>query len=425
MSSNQEISAQANEHRKAGNLKEAIELYEELWEGEEDKFTAGGLLHCYRKLKRYDKALEFAEVVLEKYPDFKWCRNECIWTSIIGKLFQLPEDTDTLTVIEVANTILDMEPEVTAHNMVVFKVAKVAKKNRDWEIMSEWLIKIDPEQLQEENEVKGNWMDKELWYYYRAVGLIATGNFSEGVELINQVKDKFRGKAKFFERLIAKASVAQENFTAGEEIYDRLTSKWNVDWWMLHEYAKVLLKNGKEDKALKLMFKAAVAPGPVANKVSLFRDLADVIRRKGKTKDALLHYQLVRLIREEQGWLVSDDLTGSIKRLTEQEAGITLPANTGEGINACKKIWFDNVDETDKPRPKPKTRNLKGKVKFGDPNKPFCFIETKDKEMFFCSKDDLPDGTRHGQLVKFDLKPSFDKKKNEKSYRAVKILFLK
>ncbi len=421
MATNQEKSSEANELRKSGEFEEAVKLYEELWEAKKDKFTAAGLLHCYRKIKQHDKALAFSEVVFEKYSDFKWCKNECIWANIFGRLYRLEEDIDTLTVTDIANNILEMNPELTAFNMVAFKVAKVAKKNRDWEIMNEWLIKIDPNQLQDESAVKGNWTNKELWYYYRSAGLIANGNFNEGIELVNQVKDQFKGKAKFFERLVAKASIAQENFTAGEEIYNKLTRKGRVDWWMLHEYAKVLLKNGKEEDALKSMFKAAITLGPVTNKVSLFRDLADAMLRTQKPKEALYHYQLVRCIREEQGWFVSDELIEIIEQLKSKEQKVDLPTTSSDCIQTCKKTWLANVDENDGPPPKQKTRNLKGKVKLGTTNKPFCFIETREKESFFCSKDDLPDGTQNGQLVNFDLKPSFDKKKGRTSWRAVRV----
>ena len=68
-----------------------------------------------------------------------------------------------------------------------------------------------------------------------------------------------------------------------------------------------------------------------------------------------------------------------------------------------------------------KRKGLKGKVKLGDISKPFCFIQTKNKESFFCSRLDLPKNIKHNQFVIFDLKPAFDKKKNEKSFKAVNI----
>ena len=419
-------SVEANQLRKSGDFKAATKIYQELWGLEENKFTAAGLLHCLRKQQKFDEALELSTVAFQKFPDFDWCRNECIWTNISAKLYNLPENIDTLSVVNITNSILEMKPEIIPYNFAVFKVIKTAKKNRDWLIMNDWLIKIDSEKLKNESEIKGNWTDKELWFYYKAVGLIAIGDFEEGVEFINRVKDQFRSKSKFFDRLSAKAQIAQQNFESGEKIYEKLTRNDRVDWWILHEYGKLLIKNDKSIAGFKMLLRAAAAPGPLINKISLISDLAQEFEKQNKTEEALYHFQLVKLIREENGWFVSDELIKRTENLKEDSENIVLPKRLKDILKLCKNTWRELgiIKEPNNSRKILNSKMLNGFVKLGDSTKPFCFIKS-GKESFFCSKSELPKPISDGQLVKFQLIQAFDKKKNKDSVKATNISLLK
>ncbi|TVZ14343.1 hypothetical protein [Maribacter sp. MAR_2009_72] len=426
MSDNLDKSAEANQLRKSGDFKAAIKIYRELWAIEENKFTGAGLLHCLRKEQKYNEALELSSEIYSKFPDFDWCRNECIWTNISAKLFNLPENIDTLSVVNIANSILEMKPEIIAYNFVVFKVIKTAKRNRDWVLMNDWLIKIDSEELKSESEIKGNWTDRELWYYYKAVGLVAVGDFEKGLEFIENVKGEFRSKSKFFDRLSAKAQIARQNFEGGEEIYKKLTRNDRVDWWILQEYGKLLIKNGKAVEGFKMLLRAAIAPGPLINKISLFSDLANEFEKQNKLKESFFHLHLVKLIREENGWFVSDELIKRTDNLRATTGHATVSNRIKDIFKMCKEIWSElGVRKTvNKSRKSINSKMLRGFVKLGDPTKPFCFIKS-GKESFFCSKSELPKSINEGQQINFQLVKAFDKKKNKESVKATNVSVVK
>lgn len=413
-------SRKANELRKAGDIPAAKELYIELWQVSQDKFTAAGLLHCYRKLEEFENALALVDDIKSRYHNFNWVSIECIWTLIQGRLNKVDENVDTLTVVNIAEQILSLRPEFVALKATVFKVIKTAKKNRDWEILLEWLHKIDPEQLQNDNELKKDWSDKEIWYYYKVIGLIKIGSFIEAISLIEEKSSLFPSKLKFFERAKAMIQIAQEKFSEGEKTYAQLVTSRNTDWWLLREYAVILLKNGKDDEAMKLFCKAALSPSPLPNKVTLLTNIGEFALANGKFEDALAHYKLVEKIRLEQGWGIPSGLSSIIDDLSSRASMNFDEASVSELLKKCKQYWNDNLGEEDRPPQVGKTRGLKGKVKLGDQAKPFCFIDTKDTS-YFCSRMDLPDGVRDDQFVQFDLKESFDKKKNKKSWKAVRI----
>ncbi len=413
-------SNKANELRKTGKYEEAIQIYDALWIANEDKYTAAGLLHCYRKQRQFDKAFELIEKTKERFQDFNWYKNEYSWTLISGRLNKLPDDPNTQDVVEIATEILAINPDEMAYNKAIFKVAKAAKKNEDWEILNLWLNKVDPDQLKIKEEGK-DWSESEIWHYYRAVFLLETGKFEDAISFINQVKDRFESKAKFFDRLIAKAFKATNDLEGSEQIYERLTQKGRADWWMLHEYGKLLLESGKNNESLKLMFRAAIAPGPIKNKVSLFNDMANLLTAENRFREALIHYQLAWSIRTDEGWSIPSELSENIEKISTANPDYKQPERTKDLFRHCKGIWKEGLGIREEVQKRIKTKNLKGKISLGDPNKPFCFINTRDRESFFCSKSDLPDGIQHNEIVIFDIKSSFDKKKKMKSYKAINV----
>lgn len=64
---------------------------------------------------------------------------------------------------------------------------------------------------------------------------------------------------------------------------------------------------------------------------------------------------------------------------------------------------------------------LKDKLKMGPAERPYCFIFSDTRESYFCRKSDLPNGATDGATLQFDAMPSFDKKKNQESWKAVNV----
>lgn len=128
-----ELKQKANELRKAGNHKEALLIYRNLWKETGDKFDGAGLLHCLRKLELFDEAIVLADELIVKYPGFDWCRNEVIWTYIRGILDKFNEEEPLERVVEIAKRIMSLNPDGLAAKMIVFKVLKSAKPSNHWE----------------------------------------------------------------------------------------------------------------------------------------------------------------------------------------------------------------------------------------------------------------------------------------------------
>lgn len=418
MSEIQNNRLKANELRKKGDIESALPLYRELWEDTQDKFAAAGLIFCLRKQKKFEDALIIAEDAYSKFSTFDWCRNEYIWTLIQGKLYTFPEDGHLSDLILIVEKILEAKPDEIALKITIFKLLKTAKKHGNWDVLNEWITRIDPNILDGYTDETTGWTDKELWYYYRVNGLINSHREEEAIHIVENNANEFYKQKKFFERLKAKANINLGKLGEAEKSYKALVSS-KSDWWLLHEYGKLLLKQNKVDDALSCFIKAALTPPmKLELKVSLVTDIGDLFLLSKRNDYALPHLLLAKSVREEQGWSLGDinDKISTISGTTEgKEEKRTL-------LNKCKAIWQEfSGRETIETTDSKQTKNLKGKVIQLNNEKPFCFIKTKDNQSYFCSKTDLPKGIKEEQIVKFDLKPSFDKKKNAKTYKAANV----
>ena len=433
MSDLRERKENAKELRKSQNFKDAVLLYRDLWQETEDHYDGAGLLQCLRKLELFDEAIPFAEELIIKHPESDWCRNEVIWTLISGELNKLGENESVEKIVETAGKIMDLKPKSVAEKVVVFKVLKSAKAHKDWGIVNEWVIKIDPSTLSTEpityETGRKGWCDRSLWYNYRIKGLLENGGdeeAKEAIELVDGISGQFAYEQKFFLRLKALAFKKIGKLTAAEKIYEGLCKRSRTEWWMIYDKAKVARDLGKKEDALQLMYRAASSNRKLGTMVSLFVDIASLCKSMGKNEEARAHLVLCRYVREENNWSLPGFILNDINELNEIIGNNKEPTSLKEALSFCRDYWRSLLgkksDLSGKIEDKRQIRNgLSGRLSFGKLDHNFCFIITKDNESFFCFKKALPSGIKNGDEVKFDAIPSFDKKKNKKSWKATNI----
>lgn len=411
-------SAKANELRKSGDIDSALPLYKELWETSKDKFAAAGLLFCLRKKRMFSEALPLAEEAYSMFPEFEWCKNEFIWTLIQGKLYTFPDDGQLPELVAIVSKIIELKPDEIAYKISIFKLLKRAKKHDDWNLLNEWITKLSPEILTGYTDEESGWTDKVLWYYYRVSGLIYSHNEEEGIKIINEHCGEFYKQKKYFERLKAKAFISLDKLDKAIDVYEVLITG-KPDWWLLHEYASLLIKKNRNEESLNYLIKAAqIPPMKPELKVTLFSDIGSLLSQIKSTEQAILHFKLAKAVREERGWGLGD-LDDKIRNL----GGDLMEKHDVRGlIGKCQNFWqvFLHKDLI-KPVNDKKGRGLLGKVTNLIEGRTFCFIKTQDNQSFFCSVTDLPSGTTVNQIVKFDIKPSYDKKKDKETFKAVNI----
>jgi len=426
MINQQELKQQAIQLRKKKRYNEALPKYEKLWDETGDEYDGAGLLSCLRKLGLFDRAIPFADELIEKFPDFQWCKNEVIWTYIAGILNKLKEDVPLEKVIDTSKKIMSLNPEGLAAKMAVFKVLKLAKASNNWDTVDEWVVKLTPESLSTEPMIdsKGRegWCDQSLWYNYRIKSLIEKDRSEQALEYFDGVIEKFPIQKKFFQRLKALAHYKLKNLNGAETIYSILCSGYKPDWWLLHEYARVLRDKGSKVDALKMMYQAVSINPKLETMVNLLIDIGMLCKEMKKDEEARAHFVLSSLLRDEKGWSIPKELSSAISELNGTIGDKKEPSSIKEALSMCHKAWESLLGDSYPSKSKRKPRKeLNGKIIMGKSDLPFCFIKGEGNDSYFCSKSYLPNDIKDGDKVVFNAIPSFDKKKNKESWKAIDI----
>lgn len=414
-----ELKKSATELRKAGKFPEAKIAYESLWPKTKDLYDGAGLLHCLRKLDLDEDAIELAEELEEKCNTLVWCKNEVIWTYTNSILQKFNEDAKLDEVIPVANKIMNLHPDGLATKLVVFKVLKTAKKENRWDIINEWVLKIDPASLSDKPMIdergKEGWCDQSLWYNYRLNGLLEKEKYNDVVSISEEAIQKFSKEKKFFLRLKAKAL----NKLGDPEaiiIYTELCKHPRADWYIIKEYADLKKESGFLNEAYEQMCRAAQQCPKLDMMVSFYSDFGILSEELKKNEEAYCYLLLSKLVREENSWKVPPEIINTLNELKPNLNIESIPTDIRSLHQRCKSYWGNNNQKEDQV--------YRGKVQLGQKEKPFCFISVTKNESYFCFKSDLPIGVKDGDTVSFKRISSFDKKKNTQSWRAKNIFLV-
>ena len=419
-------SQKANELRKAGEYEAALRVYQESWKEKRDEFVGAGLLHCLRKLRRWNEAKPLADELIQTYPNFNWVRIEFIWTYTEGVLNQLDEQAPPQQVIAVAEAILSLLPDDYPRKRAIFSVLTSAKRAKRWDILPGWIDRLRPEHLDlnpmQTSSGREGWSEQGLWYHYKILSLIETGRAGEALPYCEEALNRFPKQFKFFKRNQAIAHLRLGNYEAAADTYWALCQTIRPDWWILREYGVILSTLGREEEALQVLCQAMQSDQKIGMMVGLFEDLGDLYADIGQPTKALDFFTLSSRIREENSWAVSDTLGSKIESLRMSSPDYVPPVSVQEAMQRCDEHRREVIQDAPSSHQKRSVRkNLEGVISLGSPDRAFCFIRTYEGEDIICYKDQLPIEIRDRERVVFDAVPSFDRKKNQESWKGVNI----
>jgi hypothetical protein len=174
------------------------------------------------------------------------------------------------------------------------------------------------------------------------------------------------------------------------------------------------------------MCKAAVSHKKLDSLVSLFADIGFLCSELQFKEDGRNHLLLCKYVRKEQGWAMPRSIDTALSNLDNELGKLSFPNDLKDSLAACSTFWFRTLGVHDDPRVRSLKRKkirqtIRGKVILGHYERPFCFISSENGESYFCLKGDLPKEIADGTTLVFDAIPSFDKKKNKESWKAINI----
>ena len=244
-----DLAIKANSLRKDHKYEEALEYYKQSWEILKDAYTGAGLLHCFRKLENFEQAISFAKNLINLFPTIDWVKNEVAWTLINGPFKQVNSFNDALNIAEKIE-------KITSNSIILkqiaFKLSKLANNQENWEIVINWLNKVNPVDLSKDFIKETKWSDKSQWKYNYYKTLLKIGRHDEIISIIDESINEFPQIKEFFLNLKAKSFKQLEKYEESARIYEELL-KYKNDWWLYKDYADLLLKMNLKGTALRML----------------------------------------------------------------------------------------------------------------------------------------------------------------------------
>jgi tetratricopeptide (TPR) repeat protein len=305
----------ANQNRKSGNYKEAVNSYRELWEKYNSKcneWVAWGYALSLSKLKQNEKALEVCEEAIKRFPDFENLRNVYSW-ALFNVRVGVKKIKDLETVLQSAEKILELTKEdapYSPYTQTVLKVIEILEKNNQQAKIVEWIDKIDIEKQPKEpivvkvleNRVQTMPSKYEALLKTKIDALIKIKRTEEAAKIAenflnNQPKDKISSKTPF-QYAIAHHYLKSGDLEQAFIWYKRFAFK-KKKWQYHKELAEIYYKKEEYGDALKLACDACLYQGDYKKKVPLFVFLAAIFRKLERIDLAKKHLELALAIRKE------------------------------------------------------------------------------------------------------------------------------
>lgn len=420
---------QAMSLRKSQNYQQAVDIYTPLWHENQNQFDdwAGwSYAFCLVKLNQHKEALEICRMLYPRYPQSE-ILNSLYGQCIYYTQFAIKNPPPVEVLQKALNAMFKLSPPNNPYSFTpraTFKLIKTLlhQQQINWQEIEAWLLKLDPDMLDDRpftwTDAKGKTMElaspKEEWYSHM---IRAKGGLNKPQELLDILNTARKQNFKWhynndiwFERKEAFAYSQLGQKEKAEKILRKIYVQ-KKEWFILYDLSQVV--EDRKEK-LRLLCDAALAPGKNEMKLKVYEAFFEYLKEGSQfQREAALHLCLLAALREENGWPVSPVLLQNIRsfNMNAEEEGAS-----GKIINALNPFWKRHASS------KPKERG-EGVIDVIFPNNQAGFLIYKKQKLFF-SAGSMSGKIKKGNKVSFEIKDSFDKKKNRMSKMAVNIQFL-
>jgi tetratricopeptide (TPR) repeat protein len=416
---NDERNARAERLLAEGNYPEAGALFHQLWDETGDPGCASRYVRCLRKAGHARGAVTRAREAREKHPDDLWIQRELVWAYYEAFAKPAERRADLNGLLDAAQGILDLDPEPLPRQLVVFAVIRLAKKKGKWDTVCDWCDRLDPAQLDNSpREINGKVAksQREEWYFDKVKSLVKLKRWPDAQNLALQAADLYRNEPNF-RRWAATARAEQGDLPGGIGEMEQLVLEYRGVWYLLHDLSEMYLRQGNLQAALRFGCRAALTCSDDTVKVSLYHLLSRLDLALGKLDFAAQHAALVGAIRRQKRWSIPAELTRLETEIREalHQINEVWPVDTDDVatlVQFCREQWLGEV-YAGLPR-------KRGTIESLPPDQAHGWIKSDDGERVFVLQKDLPPTARQtGLVVDFALEPSWDRKRQQPSVRAV------
>lgn len=209
---------------------------------------------------------------------------------------------------------------------LILKVEK-HKLNPDWNFINNFCNLFNPEILSLEcgtSEIRGKTTefasDKENWYATKSKALFELNHFQECYEVsklaISNIDSFHYNNDLWFARRIALSKKALGNINEAIEGLEEIYKK-RREWFIKKELADLYFEIGEIEKSFEYAIDAICKNGfsKLEFKIGLILLIGKILKAQNKIDLSIKHFLLVKIIREENGWKLPQELTDELNQI--------------------------------------------------------------------------------------------------------------
>lgn len=241
---------------------------------------------------------------------------------------------DVLKYIQEIITILQSQDDEFSYNIIsnIFRVSlQYAKESQNvdfhfikalCELFSVEKLSIKPQVLVIKGKEIEQGSDKEKWYSELSKAYFELKMYNESFELSKEalsILDTFHfNNDSWFARRLALSKKHLGNLEDAINDLEVIYSK-KPEWFIQKEIAELFFEKSDFEKSLQNGISAVLSKGKIEFKVSLIMLLGKILKQKKDIKNASLHFLLVKYIRSNNGWKVSEELENELVSIEENQ----------------------------------------------------------------------------------------------------------
>lgn len=424
---------------KLRQYEEALPLFRAAYQADEQQFKEWEFyyyIQSLRKTGRLSEAIGLYRDVHKRYPQHEQNKNQyawCLYDMYVKPTKEQKIDEPNMLKAAAYITKATAQSMYTPYERTVFAVLKhmngknknKSKDSVSWSQLLGWLDKLDDTLLSNEptayTDGEGN--DRELsspledWHKYKVFALYGLQQWGDCIQASDEALraiPKFHSNNQIW--IGMKRALSQGNLGDVQGAIERLEqlAKQSEHWIVYDELFRLYRQTGDERKALENGACAMLSrSGEYKHKVNVLNELGAMLEETGQLAEALRHYALLRDVRAENGWPVTERLASAIDRLERQTEGSVSVS----GYKKTLETFWTTAKLSALKQGKGAITKLNADGKSG-------FIKGDDHESVYFRAQQFK-GPRHrfavGQRVSFYAADSFDHKKQKMSKQAVEI----
>lgn len=236
----EELIEKANIFLKQNDFVEAGKIYRQLWETENNAYSASRYLHCLRKAGYADAGLIQGKKAYSQFPNNVYIQRELVWTyyEIIKALIKenkLQEASQNFL------KLLEINPDSLPLELSLFLVIDLAKEKNEWEIILNICRLVNPSQISNEsqiindNKVKSK---RERYYFTYIKSLMELNNWHQVENVAHNAIVNFP-KEMNFKRWYALAFSHNGDIDKAISELEKIILKDRKEWYLFQDLSNL------------------------------------------------------------------------------------------------------------------------------------------------------------------------------------------